>query len=380
MSPSGRVLFRAVCLSVTLIGIVGAAEPNRLSRHVLTLRPAQTPELRIELSRNFRRTQPPFEKEPSFEGKSIVRGWIPTEPPTPLIRNITDGQLYAKADHDQDFTRGTLDTYASQCRDGMHVSFAGMQVFSRQGSLAIPYTVDLWTYRQGLSGWLQVRSGWTARFEEGDRQWTLTVIDNLDGRIDGQDRLILEQISPANGPSATHECPVPEILFFDGQAIHLDFAYKQTDTGVVLEATLTDLQLPMGDLRVDAEGCRSLALRDGRRIVLLGDPAGVLSVPAGRYRVDNCVLDYGADHRVNPRFAGCDTEVCVEADRTATLLVGLPLSNQIVVTRDRNVLHLDYRLIGAGGERYGRDQIFLAPLFRIYKGPVKIATGSFGFG
>lgn len=194
MSLSRRALFSAACLSVTLIGIVGAAETNRPSRRVLVLRPTRTPELRIELDHDFRRTQLPFEKEPAFEDKSINRGWIPTEPPTPLIRNITDGQLYAKADHDQDFTRGMLDTYASQCRDGVHVSFEDIQVFSRQGSLAIPYTVDLWTYRQGLNGWLQVRSGWTGRFEEGDRRWTLTVIDNLDGRIDGQDRLILEQI------------------------------------------------------------------------------------------------------------------------------------------------------------------------------------------
>lgn len=173
---------------------------------------------------------------------------------------------------------------------------------------------------------------------------------------------------------------MPEVLFFDGQAFHLDFAYKQAQTGTILEATLTDLQLPMGTLQVDAEGCRSLALRDGRRVVLLGDPAGVLSVPAGRYRIDNCVLDYGASQRLSPRFTGCDTEVCVEVGQTTALRVGLPLTNQIVVTRDRNVLHLDYQLTGAGGERYRHDQILRAPLFHIYKGPVKIATGSFGFG
>lgn len=53
---------------------------------------------------------------------------------------------------------------------------------------------------------------------------------------------------------------------------------------------------------------------------------------------------------------------------------------RIVVTRDRNVLHLDYQLVGAGGERYYHDQAFSPPSFRIYQGPVKIATGSFGFG
>jgi hypothetical protein len=379
MSPIGRVFLGLACV-IAAAQVLGAAEPSQPSRRVLTLRPAQVSGLRIDLTQDFRRIQPPFQKEPALEGRQIARGWIPTAPPTPLLRDITDGQLHVKADHDPDFTGGSLATYASQCRDGVHASFQGVQVFSRQGSLAIPYTLDLSTYRRGLSGWLNVRSGWTTRLETDSGCWMLTVIDNLDGQIDGQDRLILEPILPTDGSLSRHDCPAPQVLFLDGQAFHLDFQYQEAEKGIVLEATLTDLQLPMGELQVDASGCRSLALRDDRQVVLLSNLAGVLSVPVGRYRVEDCVLHREPNQWLGPVFSECGQEVSVESGRAASLRLGLALTNSIVVTRDRNLLAFKYRLVGAGGELYDYDNPANSPAFRVYKGPVRIGKGSFGFG
>ncbi len=59
-----------------------------------------------------------------------------------------------------------------------------------------------------------------------------------------------------------------------------------------------------------------------------------------------------------------------------------PLCNAIVVTRDRNLLHLKYRLTGIGGELYEYEGEGFAnpPLFRVYKGPMKVASSAFGGG
>lgn len=380
MNRTARVLIVAACVAIFTAQILAADEPNQSPTRVFTLHATRAPGLRIELPWDFKRSLIPFEKEPATEGKQIARNWIPTEPPTPLLRNITDRQLHVKADHNPDFSQGSLVTYSSRQADVAHIRFESIRVFSLQGSMAIPYTVDLYTYRRGLGGWLCVRSGWSAPFEWSGKPWHLTIIDNLDGRIDGQDRLILRSAGPADEPPLRFECAAPETLFLDGQAFRLDFAYRQIETEVVLEATATELQLAMGELNVEAKGCQSLALRDDRLTVLLDNPGGAVPVPAGRYRVDNCILDEGPNQELAPTFSESGPEVCVEAGSAETLRLGLPLTNSIAATRDRNLLAFKYRLVGIGGESYDYLNPTAPPGFRIYKGPVRLGQGSFGVG
>jgi hypothetical protein len=70
----------------------------------------------------------------------------------------------------------------------------------------------------------------------------------------------------------------------------------------------------------------------------------------------------------------------MQPGQTTSLRLGLPLRNAIGVTRDRNLLHLKYRLTGAGGELYEYDDFTHVPSFCVYKGPLKIASGPFGGG
>jgi hypothetical protein len=377
MNRTARLFLGAACVGILMTRLVTAGEPNRPPTRVLTLHATRMAELRIELPWDFKRSLIPFEKEPAPEGKQIARNWIPTEPPTPLLRNITDGQLLVNADHAPDFTSSPVDTYASRCPDGVHVYFEGMHVSSRQGSVEIPYTIGLRTYQKGLGGWFFVLSGWSARFDDGDSEWIFTVTDNLDGQIDARDRLILERVRPSEGPRVRHECPAPSVLFLDGRAFRLDFTYKQAGTEVVLEAAMTDLDLPMGRLRIDANDCESVVLRAESLIVPLSNPGGVVSAPVGDYRVETCVI---RSQEIMPAFAGCDRILSVRTDETAQLRLGTPLSNTLIVTRDRNVLGFKYQLAGAGGELYDYDNAGTPPGFRIYKGFTKIGEGCFGFG
>lgn len=74
--------------------------------------------------------------------------------------------------------------------------------------------------------------------------------------------------------------------------------------------------------------------------------------------------------------------VVVDADRTAVLAVGGPLTNSVSAAhRGRNLL-LSYRLIGAGGGEYwleaGRDR--KPPQVTIRQTGKRIGSGQFEFG
>ena len=374
-----KALAAAVILSVTAVHCAWAAQESSAPTRTLILRPVPVQGPPIEFDYRFGNTLPPFEKEPALEGKEIARGLIPTFPPTPLIRNITDRELYLKVDHGQDFTTGPVVTYKSQCTDGVHVTFAKVRVFAQRGPLAIPYTVSIHTYQHLYAGRLFVHSGWSGGFELDGRSWRCTIIDNLDGIIDSQDRLYLADVQEPRS-IRRYDCPAPQVLCLDGRTFHLEYTFKQVESNVVLEATMTEVQVPMGQLQVDAKGCQSIVLREDSSVAVLGSSDVMFSIPVGQYRVDNCVLAHEPDEWRYPRFAECAQEVAVPSGQTAVLRMGPPLNNVIAITRDRNLLHLKYRLVGTGGESYEYDDPTNPPSFRVYLGPVKVAGGSFGVG
>ncbi|MCU0914369.1 MAG: hypothetical protein MUC88_07400 [Planctomycetes bacterium] len=371
-----RVLIVLAVWALVSIRPAPAAETSPPWQQVLVLHPARSQGPSIPFDYNFRNALPPFEKEPALAGKEVARGLIPTVPPTPLLRNVTDGELYLNVDHGRDFLTGSSVTYTSQCPDGVHVIFSGVHVITQQEALAIPYTVAVHTYRTGYAGWLWVQSGWSGTLARDGQSWNLTVIDNLDGRIDGQDRLHVLDLD--RSPKATyHDVPVPGLLSLAGHTYRLDFTFKPAEPNIVLETLVTEVQLPRGELEIEAEGCRSLDLQDDRHLLLLANPQGRMSVPAGNYRVSNCSLRSQGQPL---QFVGCERTVSVPAGQTANFRIGLPLSNTIAATRDRNLLHLTYQLVGAGGETYRLGGLKGLPSFRIYQGPFRLAGGAFGHG
>jgi hypothetical protein len=72
--------------------------------------------------------------------------------------------------------------------------------------------------------------------------------------------------------------------------------------------------------------------------------------------------------------------VSVREGETASLRIGLPLRNTVAVSRDKNLLNLQYRLLGSAGEQYEYYDWKNRPRFKIYKGPLRIASGVLPFG
>jgi hypothetical protein len=373
-----RVALSLLVLVFGSAGPIWSAQAQTPAPRTVALRPAKGPMLRIDFNYNFSNALPPFENEPVLTGKQTARGLIPTVPPTPLLRNITDNELYLKADHSRDFSSGPSVTY--QSRYNGHVLFENLKVSTERDGLTIPYAVHMFTYETGCAGWLEGDSAWAGDFDLDGQTWTLGIVDNLDGRINAGDHLYLLRTGSTEAKALTPVCPVPETLFFAGHAFRLEFAFKQVASEIVLEAELTELHPEMGKLAIEADGCRRLRLRCDPLTAIFEDPAGTVALPVGTYRVEDCVLYHEGTQWNGPKFVEYGGSLSIRSGQTASLRLGKPLSNSVEVSRDRNLLRLSYQLVGAGGERYSYYNWMSPPSFTIHKGPLCIAHGTFPFG
>jgi hypothetical protein len=367
-----------VLLSLALAQMAWAGTSMSPPSQTVILYPAPAPPLRIEFNYNFQNALPPFQKEPALPGKEIARGLIPTMPPTPFLRVITDNKLLLNTDHSRDFVAGKVATYRSFYNG--HVVFTNLAVTSIRDGLEIPYTVDLFTYERFCAGWLHVRSGWKGQVTVAGQPWRVVLVDNLNGQVGPDDTLFLRRLTGAKTNSAIALTPVPKTIFLDGHAFNIGFAFKHGETSAVVEAVFSETNIPFGTLNVAARGCSYVHLSNSLVTAVLDAGASTSSIPAGTYRITGCVLDEAPGLLYQPSFIRCDQTVVVKTGETASLTIGLPLRNTVQVTRERNQLRLIYQLLGQAGEQYEYYNWRDRPRFAIWNGPVRIGTGALPFG
>jgi len=335
--------------------------------------------LRIDFDYRFGKTLSPFESEPDFGADETARGFIPTVPPTGFIRNITDNELLLDLDHDRDFVTNPPVTYKS-IYDG-HVVFKDIQVNTVRQGLTIPYTLTLYTYEHVCSGWFIVRSAWSGQFELASRQWSMQVIDNLNGVYDSNDQISLSEIT-SDGKRLiwASRCNAAKRIVMAGHTYDLSCVFQDEQDSVLLNVTFTEVTSDMGTIQIEAQGVESLSLRNEQCLVLLNSSDVNAIVPEGDYHIDSCLLKFDPNLNGNPRFTTDDRIMKVRSGQTISLVVGTPLTNTITVSRHKNQLQLAYALQGLGGEKYQFYNWKNKPSLDVYKGPIKIASRRFGFG
>ena len=347
--------------------------------HSVQLKPVVWPRggLRIDFDYRFSNALPPFEKEPDFGENETARGIIPTVPPTGFIRDITDNELLLDLDHDQDFVANPPVTYKS-IYDG-HVVFKDIQVNTVQQGLTIPYTLTLYTYEHACSGWFIVRSVWSGQFELASHQWSMQVIDNLNGVYDSNDQISLSGIT-SDGKRLRWVSNAAKRIVLAGHTYDLSCVFQDEQGSVLLNVAFTEVTSDLGTIQIEAPGVESLSLRNEQCLVLLNPSDANAVVPEGDYHIDSCLLKYDPNLNGNPQFKADDRIITVRSGHTTSLVVGTPLINTIAVNRHKNKLQLIYGLQGLGGEQYQFYNWKSRPSFDVYKGPIKIASGLFGFG
>ena len=134
-----------------------------------------------------------------------------------------------------------------------------------------------------------------------------------------------------------------------------------------------------GRLKIDSQYVEHLVLVDDRgRRKEFENPAETLDLPPGKYRLQEVKLTGGYQSYA---WNNQDLEwVTVSSEEPADLKFGPPLSQFLVVTRQRSILKFDYKLIGRAGEYYSLSERKNAPEFAVYKGDKKITSGKFEYG
>jgi hypothetical protein len=134
----------------------------------------------------------------------------------------------------------------------------------------------------------------------------------------------------------------------------------------------------IGELKLEGKYIQRLILsRKDRKKEKFDKPAEIIRLPVGEYQLMESHLEGG--YTCYGNFSN-NNWIKIIADKQAVLKVGAPLTKIIDVKRQGRVLQLNYKLLGAGGEKYTNADRSKPPIFIVYKGDKEIASGKFEFG
>ena len=179
----------------------------------------------------------PLDKEPDFGSRRVVRGRLPGlgcgKSGMEFAWVKSKRALYLDLDRDRDLSDET--GLCAEGEDPDWQPFRNISVAVPSCAVTVPHRIDL-TFSnlgQGQQAELSFRSGWNGDIELGGQVWQVAVVDNLDGKIDGQDVLSLTPKSTGtHSPIALRpDMPVPQELFLDGRnyRVRLDFEERLQD-------------------------------------------------------------------------------------------------------------------------------------------------------
>ncbi len=330
-----------------------------------------------------------FEREPDFGQRDIVRGLLPTGLEE---RNFvgfawdrSEGKLYLDLNRNRDLTDDPDGVFQSGSTR-QYQTFEGIGLEVQLDSVRLPYVIRMTIYDFGRGGThcnINVVSGFSAEIELYGERWYLAVVDNMDGKLGRGDNFVLKPVNLDFGLG--HEqlsLSVPETVFFDGRNCDLSFEFQPGETKPSLRVTLTELERPMGQLDIEGKFISRLVLEAGSSLVLLDLPEESVSIPADNYRCRDIYLYDGQVGLFRAGNVGRVGSISVRENESVTLKIGAPLNNAVEVKRTGNILTLNYKLVGEGGQSYealrGRSEN--PPTFAIYKGDKEIASGKFEYG
>lgn len=371
----------AVALAMMLCAAaVSAAAQEEAAPKTHTFRLQHKPEgFSLDIPVDLEGSEVAFQKEPEYIGRKIIRGALPVGRDAKgfigFALDESAATLYLDLNRNLDLTddpEGIYegdDTFFFAEIEGVHVTLD-----SEAGP--VPYALAIELYNGYFIA--TVRSGWHATVDINGKTRTFSVVDNLDGVIDGNDRFVLGPSDDDAFPDWDEHVSASRLLMLNGQAYETSFGFE----GEELVATFTESEPPLGELELEGDHIARLILcgeRDAPTVVI-DSPAKLVPIPAGAYDHQQVYLDAGDTS--GPFYASSEKPVSVtEGDRTS-LKLGGPLNNTVGVTRSGRTLHFEYRLEGIGGEIYDdySEDSDEEPELIVYKDGQKVTSGTFEYG
>ena len=170
------------------------------------------------------------------------------------------------------------------------------------------------------------------------------------------------------GVSPARVLPIIGLLFLSAAARP---ASGQDTASVPTDATLCQLVIQGSAIQ------RLELLEKTGRVVEIDQPAGVVSLPAGEYRIREVRLRGGYYGRAS---SARDRWFKLTPDQPTELDVGAPLQLRVSTGRRGRSVTMDYKLTDAAGCRYYDGEARALPKFTVFQNGQEIGSGSFEYG
>ena len=379
-----------------------------------------------------------FRKLPAFTGRDVFRGYMCFGTDTnlfiPFAWDEEQRKLYVDANRNGDLTDDAPGGYTAA--DKSLELFRGVRLEFPSPQGAYQVLVDAHVFGQAGGPvrkprvFLYVRSLWEGGVELNGQKWYLAVMDGLDGRIGPatslsqvSDRMVLRPWEQRHEPflwwhatlekmhSLSHVKLVtfpyrwagnaevydafnlPENLFFQNQAYHLDYHTENSNGTANLAVTFNPVQPALGPVRVNGEYFQRVVLDGGMSPggftaildSVLRDQPGTESgrdvqVPVGSYPRQIVLLQREGHSNVAVGLA--TNPIVVTETGTNFFTAGGPLNGSVRIETLPVQVRLDYQLTNASGILFHlvRQEEKNPPRFEMRQGDKLVAQGAFEFG
>jgi hypothetical protein len=379
-----------------------------------------------------------FRKEPAFAGRNVFRGFLcfgtDTNLYIPFAWDDEQRKLYVDANRNGDLTDDAPGGYTAADRSlelfqGVRLGFP-----SPQGAYQV--LVDAHVFGQAAGQerkprvFLYVRSLWDGAVELNGQKWYLAVVDGLNGRLGPATslnkvsaRMVLRPWERRQEPflwwhatlekmhSRAHVKLVtfpyryagnaevydafnlPENLFFQDRAYHLDCHAQSSNGSANLDVTFNPVQPALGKLRVNGEYFQRVVLDGGSSpggftaildSVLQDRPSAQtgtdLQVPVGTYPRQIALLQ--REGHSNVALGIATNPIVITETATNVLTAGGPLNGSILIQSSPGQVRMDYQLTNASGILFHlvHQDEKVPPRVEIRQRDKLLAQGAFEFG
>jgi len=380
-----------------------------------------------------------FKKEPVFNGHDVFRGFFcfgtDTNQSIPFAWDDEARKLYVDANRNGDLTDDAPGGYTAADKSLELFRGVRLEFPSPQGTYQVLVDAHVFGRAGGQAPkprvFLYVRSLWDGQVELDGKKWYLAVIDGLNGRIgpaasltNVSDRMVLRPWEQRQEPflwwhaslekihSLAHVKLVtfpyryagdaevydafnlPENLFFQNRAYHLDYHTESSNGMANLAVTFNPAQPALGKLHVNGEYLRRVVLDGGMvpggftaildsalRNGTNGESGTDVQVPVGIYPRQIALLQ--REGHTNVAVGLATNPIVVAETGTNVFTAGGPLNNsvQMVVPFDYQV-SMNYELTNAAGIffRLVQQKEKAPPGIEMKQGDQLVGQGTFEFG
>ena len=379
-----------------------------------------------------------FKKEPVFNGHNVFRGFFcfgkDTNQSIPFAWDNEQRKLYVDANRNGDLTDDAPGGYTAEDKSLELFRGVRLEFPSPQGTYQV--LVDAHVFGQSAGQvpkprvFLYVRSLWEGGVELNGQKWYLAVIDGLNGRIgpaasltNVSDRMVLRPWEQRREPflwwhaslakihSLAHVKLVtfpyryagdaevydafnlPENLFFQDRAYHLDYHTESSNGAANLAVTFNPAQPALGKLRVNGEYLRRVvldagtvpggftaildsALRDGAS----AESGADVQVPAGTYPRQIALLQRQGHTNVAVGLA--TNPIVITETGTNVFTAGGPLNSSFTMAPMDYQVSMSYQLTNPSGIffRLVQQNEKAPPGIEMKMGNQLVGQGTFEFG